>query len=58
MAWGWHAYKDGIEAPSRSAHPSQRWRRLRSFINATVPTNGAAAPQILLMEQGPRWPLA
>jgi YD repeat-containing protein len=55
MAWGWHAYKDGQEAPSKTAHPAQRWRRLRSFLNATVPTNGSTAPPVLLMEQGPRW---
>jgi YD repeat-containing protein len=55
MAWGWHAYKDGVEAPSLSAKPTQRWRRLRSFVNATVPTSGDPAPPILLMEQGPRW---
>jgi hypothetical protein len=56
MAWGWHAYRDGQESASiTSAHASSRWRRLRSFVRATVPTNGATAPEILLLEQGPRW---
>lgn len=56
-AWAWHAYRDGLAAPS-VASATDRWKRLRAFIRATVPTNGAAAPPIWLTEQGPQWRVA